>query len=224
MKFSTQKRFSLAPSARLQCFFTSWKSLFLPSEALLSAPPSPPIFAPSPSPSHHHRHYCRSCSVHMCAFSHDSDSWKGVFLSQLLAGSAASRRLSHAAPPTPGPPVGPGLRTGTFCSSAVLFFCWVFFPFDIFYLLPSFLPLPSCLYVCLSFSLGAFLSSKDADTNTGDRREQILFFCPPHSGTRLADSSKCFHRSGRLMTGTHWSRQRLSLQKRLTLLSAGSED
>lgn len=178
MKFSTQKRFSLAPSARLQCFFTSWKSLFLPSEALLSAPPSPPIFAPSPS---HHHHYCRSCSVHMCAFSHDSDSWKGVFLSQLLAGSAASRRLSHAAPPTPGPPVGPGLRTGTFCSSAVLFFCWFFFPFDIFYLLPSFLPAPPVLSVCLSvfFSGGLFIFQRRRHEHRRPPRADTFFLSSP---------------------------------------------
>lgn len=173
MKFSTPKRFSLAPSARLQCFFTSWKSLFLPSEALLSAPPSPPIFAPSPS--HHHRHYCRSCSVHMCAFSHDSDSWKGVFLSQLLAGSAASRRLSHAAPPTPGPPVGPGLRTGTFCSSAVLFFCWFFFLLIFFTsFLPSCPSRPVCMSVCL-FLWGPFFLPK-TQTRTQAAAESRSFF------------------------------------------------
>lgn len=180
----------------------------------LPPPPAPPTTTATTA----------SCSVHMCAFSHDSDSWKGVFLSQLLAGSAASRRLSHAAPPTPGPPVGPGLRTGTFCSSAVLFFCWFFFLLIFF---TSFLPAPPVLSVCLSVCLflwGPFFLPKTQTRTQAAAESRYFFFCPPHSGTRLADSSKCFHRSGRLMTGTHWSRQRLSLQKRLTLLSAGSED
>lgn len=148
-------------------------------DSLVCSPlPNPLLFSPSLSQHHHHCCCCCcSCSEPMCAFSYDSDSWKGVFLLQLLAGSAASKRLSHA-PSLPGQPVGPGFRTGTFCSSVVL----LLFFFLLIYLPPSFLPAPPVLSVCL-FLWGPFFLL-NTQTQTQAAAENRYFFCPSHIGAR----------------------------------------
>lgn len=129
--------------------------------------------------------------------SHDSVSWKGSFLGR--------ERPNHTLAI-----VEPRLLTHT--SMAHELTHGLVNSLNFWSSLCSFFPCPSHL----SLSPGHFPKKSNTDTETG--LVQLLF--PQCTG--YINIPYSLHRSGRLMTGTHWSKQRLSLQNLLTLLRAGS--